>query len=100
MRCTFRFDSNGHDPFFETDDQIVEFLLQQIQNLLGAGGQHLGLDAEEQPRKAERAKRIYAQRKETIARIFADAKEKRAMRYSNHRGLATAARRSHFNMLP
>jgi len=33
----------------------------------------------EQIRKTERAKEIYAQRKETIERVFADAKEKHAM---------------------
>ena len=42
----------------------------------------------EQIRKTERAKKIYAQRKETIERVFADAKEKHAMRYTHHRGLA------------
>jgi len=46
----------------------------------------------EQIRKTERAKRIYAQRKETIARVFADAKEKHAMRYTHHRGLAAVTR--------
>jgi hypothetical protein len=37
------------------------------------------LDLVEQIRKTERAKKIYAQRKETIERVFADAKEKYAM---------------------
>ena len=46
----------------------------------------------EQIRKAERAKEIYAQRKETIERVFADAKEKHAMRYTHHRGLAAVTR--------
>ena len=43
-------------------------------------------------RKTERGKRIYAQRKETIERVFADAKEKHAMRYTHHRGLAAVTR--------
>ena len=34
------------------------------------------LDLVEQIRKTDRAKEIYAQRKETIERVFADAKEK------------------------
>ena len=34
----------------------------------------------------------YAQRKETIERVFADAKEKHAMRYTHHRGLAAVTR--------
>ena len=50
------------------------------------------LDIVEQLRKTERAKKIYAQRKETIERVFADAKEKHAMRYTHHRGLAAVTR--------
>ena len=50
------------------------------------------LDLVEQIRKNEYAKRIYAQRKETIERVFADAKEKHAMRYTHHRGLAAVTR--------
>ena len=46
------------------------------------------LDIVEQLRKTEQGKRIYAMRKETIERVFADAKEKHAMRYTHHRGLA------------
>ena len=42
----------------------------------------------EQIRKTELGKDIYAKRKETIERVFADAKEKHAMRYTHHRGLA------------
>lgn len=50
------------------------------------------LDLVEQIRKTNRAKEIYAQRKETIERVFADAKEKHAMRYTHHRGLAAVTR--------
>ena len=50
------------------------------------------LDLVEQIRKTDRAKEIYAQRKETIERVFADAKERHAMRYTHHRGLATVTR--------
>ena len=46
------------------------------------------LDLIEQLRKTERGREIYAMRKETIERVFADAKEKHAMRYTHHRGLA------------
>ena len=46
------------------------------------------LDLIEQLRKTERGKEIYAMRKETIERVFADAKEKHAMRYTHHRSLA------------
>ena len=42
----------------------------------------------EQLRKTEHGKELYARRKETIERVFADAKEKHAMRYTQHRGLA------------
>ena len=41
----------------------------------------------EQLRKTEQGKEIYAMRKETIERVFGDAKEKHAMRYTQHRGL-------------
>ena len=45
------------------------------------------LDIVEDIRKTDLGKRIYARRKETIERVFADAKEKHAMRYTHHRGL-------------
>lgn len=50
------------------------------------------LDLAEELRKTQRGKEIYAQRKETIERVFADAKEKHAMRYTHHRGLAAVTR--------
>ena len=50
------------------------------------------LDIVEAIRKTELGKKIYAQRKETIERVFADAKEKHAMRYTHHRGLAAVTR--------
>ncbi len=46
------------------------------------------LDLVEQLRKTERGKALYAKRKESIERVFGDAKEKHAMRYTHHRGLA------------
>ena len=46
------------------------------------------LELVEQLRKTERGKAIYAMRKETIESVFADAKEKHAMRYTHHRSLA------------
>ena len=46
------------------------------------------LDLIEQLRKTDVGKEVYAQRKETVERIFADAKEKHGMRYTHHRGLA------------
>lgn len=48
---------------------------------------HEYLDLCEEIRKNEQGKAIYALRKETIERVFADAKEKHAMRYTHHRGL-------------
>ena len=50
------------------------------------------LDIVEALRKTERGKAIYRMRKETIERVFADAKEKHAMRYTHHRGLAAVTR--------
>ena len=46
------------------------------------------LDIVEAVRKTDLGKEIYAKCKETIERVFADAKEKHAMRYTHHRGLA------------
>ena len=46
------------------------------------------MDLAEQVRKTELGKHLYAMRKQTIERVFADAKEKHAMRYTHHRGLA------------
>ena len=46
------------------------------------------LDLVELLRKTERGKALYAKRKESIERVFGDAKEKHAMRYTHHRGLA------------
>ena len=50
------------------------------------------LDLAEEVRKNEYAKMLYRQRKESIERVFADAKEKHAMRYTHHRGLAAVTR--------
>ncbi len=50
------------------------------------------LDTAENIRKTPWAKEIYDRRKETIERVFADAKEKHAMRYTHHRGLAAVSR--------
>lgn len=50
------------------------------------------LDLVEQIRKTQRGKDIYAMRKETIERVFGDAKEKHAMRYTHHRGLTSVTR--------
>lgn len=45
------------------------------------------LDLVEALRKTDRGKALYAQRKETIERVFADAKEKHGMRYTHMRDL-------------
>ena len=50
------------------------------------------LDLVEQLRKTNRCKELYEKRKQTIERVFADAKEKHAMRYTHHRGLAAVTR--------
>ena len=46
------------------------------------------VDIAEALRKEPFAKEIYSTRQETIERVFADAKEKHAMRYTTYRGLA------------
>ena len=50
------------------------------------------LDVVEAIRKTDLGKALYSMRKETIERVFADAKEKHAMRYTHHRGLARVTR--------
>ena len=47
-------------------------------------GLHLADDARYTPKYSD----LYKRRKETIERVFADAKEKHAMRYAQYRGLA------------
>ena len=52
--------------------------------------QHIWKDYEEladNARYTPKYQRLYKQRKETIERVFADAKEKHAMRYTQYRGL-------------
>ena len=46
------------------------------------------LERAEDVRHTPQGKAVYALRSQTIERVFADAKEKHAMRYTNHRGLA------------
>ena len=46
------------------------------------------IEQEEDVRHTPKYKAMYDKRKETIERVFADAKEKYAMRYTNYRGLA------------
>ena len=46
------------------------------------------LERAEDVRHTPEYKALYDKRKETVERVFADAKEKHAMRYTNHRGLS------------
>lgn len=46
------------------------------------------LERAEDIRHTPKYKKLYNRRKETIERVFADAKEKHAMRYTPYRGLA------------
>ena len=55
---------------------------------------HIWKDYEEladDARYTPKYQRLYKQRKETIERVFADAKEKHAMRYTQYRGLTQVA---------
>lgn len=49
---------------------------------------HDYLERAEDVRLSPHGKETYALRSQTIERVFADAKEKHGMRYTNHRGLA------------
>ena len=55
-----------------------------VQSHIWKDYEELADDARYTPEYAE----LYKQRKETIERVFADAKEKHAMRYTPYRGLA------------
>ena len=46
------------------------------------------MEKAEDVRHSPQGKESYTMRKETIERVFADAKEKHAMRYTHYRGLA------------
>lgn len=48
------------------------------------------LERAEDIRHTPKYKALYKKHKETIERVFADAKEKHVMRYTNHRGLSQA----------
>jgi transposase len=50
------------------------------------------IEQAEDYRHTPNIKAIYERRKETIERVFADAKEKHAMRYTRYRGLAQVAK--------
>ena len=56
-------------------------------------------DVVEESRKTDLGKALYSMRKETIERVFADAKEKHAMRYTHHRDAALDCGSS-LNLLP
>ncbi|MBM6978085.1 transposase, partial [Intestinimonas butyriciproducens] len=45
-------------------------------------------DLADDVRYTPKYQKLYKRRKETIERVFADAKEKHAMRYTQYRGLA------------
>lgn len=49
-------------------------------------------DRAEALRRTESGRKLYEKRKQTIERVFADAKEKHAMRYTHYRGLAAVSR--------
>jgi transposase len=50
------------------------------------------IDLANEIRKTELGRSTYARRAQTIERVFADAKEKHAMRYTHHRGLPAVTR--------
>jgi hypothetical protein len=58
--------------------------VKTVQRHIWKGYEELADDARCTPEYRE----LYARRKETIERVFADAKEKHAMRYTQYRGLA------------
>lgn len=58
--------------------------MKTVQRHIWKGYEELADDIRYTPKYQE----LYKRRKETIERVFADAKEKHAMRYTQYRGLA------------
>ena len=58
--------------------------VKTVQRHIWKGYEELANEARYTPKYRD----LYKQRKETIERVFADAKEKHAMRYTQYRGLA------------
>ena len=63
--------------------------MEVVQRHLWKAYEELADDARHTPKYAN----LYKQRKGTIERVFADAKEKHAMRYTPYRGLAQVSNR-------
>ena len=64
---------------------------------------HIWKDYEEladDARYTPKYQELYRRRKETVERVFADAKEKHTMRYTQYRGLAQAANWVGLSLLP
>ena len=69
----------------------TRYLCTRSKNCVKTVLRHVWKDYEEladDARYTPEYKDLYAKRKETIERVFADAKEKHAMRYTHYRGLA------------
>ena len=65
--------------------------MHPLQRLRQTVQRHIWKDYEDladDVRYTPKYQRLYKRRKETIERVFADAKEKHAMRYTQYRGLA------------
>lgn len=74
-----------HDNGRPGTDPVVLIKMVLLQHLFG-------IPSLRQTYREIQVNNAYAQRKETIERVFADAKEKHAMRYTHHRGLAAVTR--------
>ena len=73
----------------------IKSLCTRSKDFLKTVTRHVWKDYEEladDARYTPQYRDLYAKRKETIERLFADAKEKHAMRYTQYRGLAQVSK--------
>ena len=83
--------------------KMVEPLCTHSKDYFKTVQRHIWKDYEEladDARYTPKYQELYRRRKETVERVFADAKEKHTMRYTQYRGLAQAANWVGLSLLP
>lgn len=98
MRCCLNYSTTNRDGYreYKSNPQVCANCPTREQctrnkDFIKTVTQHIWkpyVDMAEELRYTERHKKYYKMRKETIERVFADAKEKHGMRYTRYTGLA------------
>ncbi len=96
--CMMKYSTTNRDGYreYKSNPQVcancpTRALCTRNKDFIKTVTQHIWkpyVDMAEELRYTERHKRYYKMRKETIERVFADAKEKHGMRYTRYTGLA------------